>query len=115
MKRKNLIRAYLIALIIVAGVERTLLFGTEASAQTSEARARSLPMFEVDSVVAEGAGKVEARRCVQHRHRCAGQCLGPAPSADAQAGTGRHGRAAGDRVRCGGQFHQGLGRGGQRL
>ena len=49
MKRKNLIRAYLIALIIVAGVEMTLLFGTEASAQTSEARARGVPMFEVDS------------------------------------------------------------------
>ena len=48
MKRKNLTRVYLIALIIVAGVERTSPFGTEASAQTSEAQARSVPMFEVD-------------------------------------------------------------------
>ena len=48
MKRKNLSRAVLIALVIVAGVEGTWLFGTEAVAQTSQAEARNLPMFEVD-------------------------------------------------------------------
>ena len=48
MKRKNLSRAVLIALVIVAGVEGTWLFGTEAAAQTSKAEARNVPMFEVD-------------------------------------------------------------------
>ena len=48
MKRKNLSRAVLIALVIVAGVEGTSLFRTEAAAQTSQARARDVPMFEVD-------------------------------------------------------------------
>jgi hypothetical protein len=35
-------------LVIVAAVEGTRLFGTEAVAQTSQAEARNLPMFEVD-------------------------------------------------------------------
>ena len=48
MKRKNLSRAVLIALVIVAGVEGTSLFRTEAAAQTSQARARDVPLFEVD-------------------------------------------------------------------
>src|SRR5436309_13719693 len=48
MKRKNLSRAVLSALVIVAGVEGTSLFRTEAAAQTSQARARDVPMFEVD-------------------------------------------------------------------
>src|SRR5262245_65704173 len=48
MKRKNFSRETLIALIIVAGVVRPFLFGTEAAAQTSEAQYRSVPTFEVD-------------------------------------------------------------------
>jgi len=48
MKRKNLSRAVLIALVIVAGVEGTSLFRTEGAAQTSQARARDVPLFEVD-------------------------------------------------------------------
>jgi hypothetical protein len=48
MKRKNLSRTLLIALVIVAGVEGTSLFRTEAAAQTSQSRARDVPMFEVD-------------------------------------------------------------------
>ena len=48
MKRKNLSRAVLLALVMVAGVEGTWLFGTETAAQTSKAEARSVPMFEVD-------------------------------------------------------------------
>jgi hypothetical protein len=35
-------------LVIVAGVEGTWLFGTEAAAQTSKAETRNLPMFEGD-------------------------------------------------------------------
>jgi hypothetical protein len=48
MKRKNLSRAVLIALVIDAGVEGIRFFGTEAAAQTSQAEARNVPMFEVD-------------------------------------------------------------------
>jgi hypothetical protein len=48
MERKNFCRAVLIAWVIVAGVARTSLFETEAAAQTSQAQARNLPMFEVD-------------------------------------------------------------------
>ena len=48
MKRENLSRVILIALAIMTGVEGTWLFGTEAAGQTSQARARDLPMFEVD-------------------------------------------------------------------
>ena len=48
MKRKNLSRAILMALVFVAGVEEKSIFRTEAAAQTSDARARNVPMFEVD-------------------------------------------------------------------
>jgi hypothetical protein len=48
MKRKNLSRAVLIALVIDAGVEGIRFFGTEAAAQTSQSEARNVPMFEVD-------------------------------------------------------------------
>ena len=48
MKRKNLSRAVLIALIIVAGAVRPFSFGTEAAAQISQTQPRNLPMFEVD-------------------------------------------------------------------
>ncbi len=48
MKRKNLSRAILMALVFVASVEEKSIFRTEAAAQTSDARARNLPMFEVD-------------------------------------------------------------------
>ena len=48
MKRKNLSRTVLFALVMVAGVEGTWLFGTETAAQTSKAEGRSVPMFEVD-------------------------------------------------------------------
>ena len=48
MERKNFRRAVLIALVIVAGVEGTWLFETEAAAQTSKVEARNVPMFEVD-------------------------------------------------------------------
>jgi hypothetical protein len=48
MKRKNLSRAILMALGFVAGVEEKSIFRTEAAAQTSDARARNVPMFEVD-------------------------------------------------------------------
>lgn len=48
MKRKNLSRAVLIALIIVAGVEGKWLFGTEAAAQSPQTQACAMPMFEVD-------------------------------------------------------------------
>jgi hypothetical protein len=48
MKRKNLSRAFLMAWVFVAGVEERSIFRTEAAAQTSDARARNLPMFEVD-------------------------------------------------------------------
>ena len=48
MKRKNLSRAVRFALVMVAGVEGTWLFGTETAAQTSKAEARNVPMFEVD-------------------------------------------------------------------
>jgi hypothetical protein len=48
MKRKNLSRAVRFALVMVAGVEGTWLFGTETAAQTSQAEARNVPMFEVD-------------------------------------------------------------------
>jgi len=48
MKRENLGRAVLMALVIVAGVEGRWLFGMEAAAQTPQAQARAMPMFEVD-------------------------------------------------------------------
>jgi hypothetical protein len=48
MERKNLRRGVLIALVIVAGMEGTRFFRTEAAAQTSQAQGRNLPMFEVD-------------------------------------------------------------------
>src|SRR5438093_13470829 len=48
MKRKNLSRAILMALVFVAGVEEKSIFRTEAAAQTSDARARDVPLFEVD-------------------------------------------------------------------
>jgi hypothetical protein len=48
MKRKNLSRVVLIAWVIVAGVGGKSFFGTEAIAQTSQAQARNLPVFEVD-------------------------------------------------------------------
>src|SRR5262245_35911933 len=48
MKRKNLSRVVLFALVMVAGVEGTWLFGRETGAQTSKAEARSVPTFEVD-------------------------------------------------------------------
>ena len=59
--------------------------------------------------LADAAREVEARRSLQLCHRRPGQRLAPAPSADAQARAGSHGCAAGDRVRYGGQLHQGLG------
>lgn len=48
MKRENLSRAVLIALVIIAGVEGRWLSGTAATAQTPQAQARAMPMFEVD-------------------------------------------------------------------
>ena len=48
MKRKNLSRAVLLALVMFAGMEGTWLFGTETAAQTSKAEARSVPTFELD-------------------------------------------------------------------
>jgi len=48
MKRENLGRAVLIALVIVVGAKGNWLFGTEAAAQTPQAQARAMPMFEVD-------------------------------------------------------------------
>ena len=47
MKRKNLSRVVLFALVMAA-VEGTWLFGTETAAQTSKAEARSVPTFDVD-------------------------------------------------------------------
>jgi hypothetical protein len=49
MKRKNLGRAVLIAWVAAAGVGGKWLFATEAAAQSPQAQARSLPMFEVDA------------------------------------------------------------------
>ena len=60
--------------------------------------------------LAEGAAAVAARRSLQHRHRRAGQYLGAAAPAHAQARAGQD-DGAGDRgVRRRGQFHQGVGR-----
>jgi hypothetical protein len=47
MKREVLNRAVLTALVVVAGVEAKSLFGTDAVAQTSQAR--GVPVFEVDA------------------------------------------------------------------
>ena len=44
MKRKNLSRAVLFALVVVAGMEETWLFGTQGAAQTSPAQARIVPL-----------------------------------------------------------------------
>jgi len=49
MKRRKLNRAALIAWVIVAGVGGVSLFCAGAAAQTSQTRARDLPVFEVDS------------------------------------------------------------------
>jgi hypothetical protein len=57
MKRKHLIRAILIALIVVAGAAATWLFGREAAAQTVQAQAVSVPMFAVDSSWPKVPGK----------------------------------------------------------
>jgi hypothetical protein len=48
MKRKNLCRSVLIALLVVPVVGEKPLFGAEAVAPTSAAQARNVPMFEVD-------------------------------------------------------------------
>ncbi len=48
MKRANLARAVLLASAMIVGADATCLFGTEAAAQTSPARAQSVPVFEVD-------------------------------------------------------------------
>lgn len=49
MKRKNFGRAILIAWVTIAGVGEKWLFRTEAAAQSPQAQARSMPMFEVDA------------------------------------------------------------------
>src|SRR5258706_1378839 len=49
MKREHLGRAVLIACFAIAGVAGKLHFATDAAAQSSQAQARSLPMFEVDA------------------------------------------------------------------
>ena len=67
------------------------------------------------SRLAQDPGQVEGRRRLQLRGRCAGQRLAPASPAHPQARAGRHGGAARHGVRPGGQQHQGLGRGGQRI
>ena len=105
MTRESIGRVVLIALVVAAGVKGT-----------TQTQGRSLPTFEVDRAWPKVPPQMEARRSLQHRDRCAGQRLGPPSSADARQAGGRgEGRAAGDRVRHGGQFHQGLGRRRQRL
>ncbi len=83
MTRESIGRAVLIAVVAAAGVGGNRLVSTDAAAQGAGARGRSVPTFEVDQDVAEGAGEVEARRSVEHRDRRAGQRLGPASTADA--------------------------------
>ena len=46
MKRKNLSRVVLLALVMVSGVEGTRFFGTETAAQTSKTEVWSVPTFE---------------------------------------------------------------------
>src|SRR5438552_14274349 len=48
MKRTNLNRAVLSAAIVVVGVGMTWLLGAEATAQTPQPQARTVPVFEVD-------------------------------------------------------------------
>ena len=81
-----------------------------ADAQRAVAAAARGPDLRGRCVVAEGAAAVETRRRLQHRHRCAGQCLRAASPAHAEARGRRQGRAAGHGVRPRRQFRQILGR-----
>jgi len=96
MKRKHLSRAVLIALVIVAGVEGHA-FRTEAVAQTSQA-SRNLPMFEVDP----SWPKVPAKWKLGDVSSIAIDAQGMPGSwhrpRNAQARSGRDGRAADNRV-----------------
>src|SRR5262245_63830723 len=49
VKRKTLGLIVLVASVIAAGVQPTWLFGMKAAAQSPQAQARSVPMFEVDA------------------------------------------------------------------
>ena len=102
MKRNFVSWAVLIGLAAVVTVEEKRLSTGAFSAQAAEPASRSLPIFEVDRAWPKVPPQWKLGDRVEHCDRRTGQCLGPASAADAQAGAGRYGRTAGDRVRYSG-------------
>src|SRR5438034_1182070 len=100
MKRENISRAILIALVVAAGVEGKWFSSAALTAHATQTQGRSLPTFEVDRAWPKVPPQSKQGQCRHAEFAPAGGCVGP--SADQRIVRGRRLRQSPRRCfRCG--------------